>query len=48
MPDARIREALGASTAPGDVVRALITAADEAGGPDNVSCVVADVMQAAA
>ncbi|MFE8943754.1 PP2C family protein-serine/threonine phosphatase [Streptomyces sp. NPDC007856] len=48
VPDARIREALGASTGPGDVVRALITAADEAGGPDNVSCVVADVMQAAA
>ncbi|MGW7523833.1 MerR family transcriptional regulator [Streptomyces sp. NPDC054783] len=48
VPDARIREALGASTAPGDVVRALITAANEAGGPDNVSCVVADIMEAAA
>jgi protein phosphatase len=48
VPDARIREALRASAVPGEAVQALITAANEAGGPDNVSCVVADIVEAAA
>ncbi|MGW1164018.1 MerR family transcriptional regulator [Streptomyces sp. NPDC002550] len=48
VPDSRIREALRTSSAPGDAVVALITAANEAGGPDNVSCVVADIVAAAA
>ncbi|MGW1804288.1 MerR family transcriptional regulator [Streptomyces sp. NPDC002078] len=48
VPDTRIREALDASAVPGEAVEALITAANEAGGPDNVSCVVADILEAAA
>lgn len=32
---------------PEDAVRALVTEANGAGGPDNVSCVVADVLEAA-
>ena len=46
LPDARIREFL--STGDPDVaVRALVDAANGAGGPDNVSCVVADVVREA-
>ncbi|MFF7328907.1 MerR family transcriptional regulator [Streptomyces sp. NPDC008150] len=37
-----------ASATPDDAVRALVTAANDAGGPDNVSCVVADVVETAA
>ncbi|MER5787186.1 MerR family transcriptional regulator [Streptomyces sp. NPDC001980] len=43
VPDERIRELLGAGE-PGDTVRALVEAANEAGGTDNVSAVVADVV----
>ncbi|GLW45833.1 hypothetical protein Stsp02_14950 [Streptomyces sp. NBRC 14336] len=46
--DARIREELGTAPDPDTAVRALIDAANAAGGPDNVSCVVADVVEAAA
>ncbi|TQK99380.1 protein phosphatase [Streptomyces puniciscabiei] len=48
VPDTRIREALDASAVPGEAVEALIAAANEAGGPDNVSCVVADVLETTA
>jgi len=44
LPDARIR-ALLTTGAPDVAVRALVDAANEAGGPDNVSCVVADVVR---
>ncbi|MGW4562475.1 MerR family transcriptional regulator [Streptomyces sp. NPDC004561] len=44
VPDERIRELLGAEPAPERVVGALIGEANAAGGPDNVSCVVADVV----
>ncbi|MFG2787430.1 MerR family transcriptional regulator [Streptomyces sp. NPDC048419] len=44
LPDARIRQLLAAGT-PDEAVVALVDAANEAGGPDNVSCVVADVVR---
>ncbi len=40
VPDARIKELLGGE----DAVHALVDEANAAGGPDNVSCVVADVV----
>lgn len=46
LPDARIRQLLTTGT-PDAAVRALVDAANEAGGPDNVSCVVADVVREA-
>jgi len=46
LPDARIRRLLTTGT-PDAAVRALVDAANEAGGPDNVSCVVADVVREA-
>lgn len=48
VPDARIRHLLTTAPSPDTAVHALIDAANEAGGPDNVSCVVADVVEAAA
>ncbi|MET9833396.1 MerR family transcriptional regulator [Streptomyces sp. NPDC006385] len=48
VPDARIRHLLASAPAADTAVHALIDAANEAGGPDNVSCVVADVVEAAA
>lgn len=48
VPDATIRDLLTASSGPDATVHSLIDAADAAGGPDNVSCVVADVVEAAA
>ncbi|MFI7410215.1 MerR family transcriptional regulator [Streptomyces sp. NPDC049627] len=48
VPDARIRHLLTSAPAPDTAVHALIDAANEAGGPDNVSCVVADVVERAA
>ncbi|MFB8758415.1 MerR family transcriptional regulator [Streptomyces nigra] len=48
VPDARIRALLASAGGPDDTVRALIEAANGAGGPDNVSCVVADVVDRAA
>ncbi|MGW3285567.1 MerR family transcriptional regulator [Streptomyces sp. NPDC001002] len=44
VPEHRIRELLTARTDPEAAVRALVDAANEAGGPDNVSCVVAEVV----
>jgi PPM family protein phosphatase len=44
VPVATIRQTLSEpGSAPGDVVRRLIELANEAGGPDNIACVVADV-----
>ncbi len=48
VPEARIRDLLTAAQAPDATVHTLIDAANDAGGPDNVSCVVADVVEAAA
>jgi serine/threonine protein phosphatase PrpC len=48
VPDARIRTVLAATPAPDEAVITLITEANTSGGPDNVSCVVADVVEAAA
>ncbi|MGC9538588.1 MerR family transcriptional regulator [Streptomyces sp. UG1] len=47
VPDARIRHLLTTAPTPDTAVHTLITAANEAGGPDNVSCVVADVVEGA-
>jgi serine/threonine protein phosphatase PrpC len=47
IPDDRIQQLLTAA-APDEAVRALVDAANSSGGPDNVSCVVADVVEAAA
>jgi protein phosphatase len=45
VPVAVIRETLLADgSAPSDVVARLISLANEAGGPDNIACVVADVL----
>jgi len=46
LPDARIRQLL-TTGAPDAAVQTLVDAANEAGGPDNVSCVVADVVREA-
>ncbi|MEU9335774.1 MerR family transcriptional regulator [Streptomyces sp. NPDC048290] len=43
VPDAVLRTVLATAATPQDAVTALIAAAHEAGAPDNVSCVVADV-----
>jgi protein phosphatase len=48
VPDDRIRDLLTSAPAPDEAVRSLVGAANDAGGPDNVSCVVADVVEAAA
>jgi serine/threonine protein phosphatase PrpC len=48
VPVAVIRQTLlAAGSSPADVVRRLISLANEAGGPDNIACVVADVRSAA-
>ncbi|MET8580634.1 MerR family transcriptional regulator [Streptomyces collinus] len=47
VPDERIGALLAASPAPDTTAHALIEAANAAGGPDNVSCVVADLVEAA-
>ncbi|MFJ9906211.1 MerR family transcriptional regulator [Streptomyces sp. NPDC101152] len=44
VPDARARTVLTTAQTPEEAVRALVTEANAAGGPDNVSCVVADVV----
>ncbi|WP_428934538.1 MerR family transcriptional regulator [Streptomyces sp. ACT015] len=44
VPDHRLRELLTAGADPDAAVSALVAAAHAAGGPDNVSCVVADVV----
>ncbi|MFE0509975.1 MerR family transcriptional regulator [Streptomyces sp. NPDC058964] len=48
VPDERIERLLASVPAPDGAVRALVDEANRAGGPDNVSCVVADVVEAAA
>jgi serine/threonine protein phosphatase PrpC len=48
VPDATIRDLLTASCGPDATVHSLVGAANAAGGPDNVSCVVADVVETAA
>ncbi|MFD5227252.1 MerR family transcriptional regulator [Streptomyces qaidamensis] len=45
VPEQRVRELLAAPQSPGETVQALVGAANAAGGPDNVSCVVADVVE---
>ncbi|WP_081237858.1 MerR family transcriptional regulator [Streptomyces viridosporus] len=47
VPDDTIQRLLAAAPAPDDAVHALITEANGAGGPDNVSCVVADLVETA-
>ncbi|PWI18580.1 hypothetical protein DI272_33925 [Streptomyces sp. Act143] len=44
IPDAGVRTALTTAATPEAAVHALIGAANAAGGPDNVSCAVADVV----
>ncbi|MFJ4336868.1 protein phosphatase 2C domain-containing protein [Streptomyces sp. NPDC088915] len=46
VPEAELRAALAAGAGPEDTVRALLALADGRGGPDNASCVVADVLPA--
>ncbi|MET9148159.1 MerR family transcriptional regulator [Streptomyces sp. NPDC057197] len=46
VPDDRIRSLLAAAESPDAAVRSLADAANASGGPDNVSCVVADVVGA--
>jgi len=48
VPDATIRDLLTTAPAPDAAVHTLVDAANTAGGPDNVSCVVADVVETAA
>ncbi|MFF2409271.1 MerR family transcriptional regulator [Streptomyces sp. NPDC058092] len=45
VPDEEIHRALAAIGDPEQAVRELIALANRSGGPDNVSCVVADVME---
>ncbi|MET7735896.1 MerR family transcriptional regulator [Streptomyces sp. NPDC005402] len=45
VPDSTIRDLLTAAPAPDTAVHTLVDAANTAGGPDNVSCVVADVVE---
>ncbi|MFF4782105.1 MerR family transcriptional regulator [Streptomyces griseorubiginosus] len=44
VPDATVRELLTSAADPEAAVHALVDAANAAGGPDNVSCVVADLV----
>ncbi|MGW3246948.1 MerR family transcriptional regulator [Streptomyces sp. NPDC001070] len=48
VPDDELRRVLGSGAAPGQAVRELVALANAAGGPDNVSCVVADVRERSA
>ncbi|MFF1303348.1 MerR family transcriptional regulator [Streptomyces sp. NPDC058307] len=48
VPDTTIRALLTTAPAPDEAVHSLVDAANTAGGPDNVSCVVADVVEAVA
>ncbi|GAV43290.1 MerR family transcriptional regulator [Streptomyces acidiscabies] len=47
VPEDQIRAVLTTATTPDDATRALIDAANAAGGEDNVSCVVADLTEPA-
>ncbi|MEV7671081.1 protein phosphatase 2C domain-containing protein [Streptomyces sp. NPDC088752] len=44
VPEAELRAALAAGAGPEDTARALLALADGRGGPDDASCVVADVL----
>lgn len=46
VPDDAVRHVLATAPDPDDATRALIALANDAGGPDNISCVVADVVPA--
>ncbi|MFJ9723121.1 MerR family transcriptional regulator [Streptomyces sp. NPDC101209] len=48
VPDAVIRTVLSGDRTPDEAARTLVAEANARGGPDNVSCVVADVVEAAA
>lgn len=48
VPAGAIRDALAGAARPADAVARLIALADAAGGPDNITCVVADVAEGAA
>ena len=43
--EARLRDVLAAIPDPADAIPELIRLANEGGGPDNITCVVADVMR---
>ncbi|MFD7440012.1 MerR family transcriptional regulator [Streptomyces sp. NPDC059909] len=45
VPEADLRRVSATVPDPDDAARALVTLANEAGGPDNVGCVVADVVE---
>ncbi|WP_406168633.1 MerR family transcriptional regulator [Streptomyces sp. NBC_00996] len=47
VPEEEISRILASSPVPEEAVRALVGAANDCGGPDNVSCVVADVVEPA-
>ncbi|MET8975965.1 MerR family transcriptional regulator [Streptomyces sp. NPDC004539] len=47
VPEEEIQHVLTTATTPDDATRALIDAANRAGGEDNVSCVVADLVETA-
>ncbi|MEW2132693.1 MerR family transcriptional regulator [Streptomyces sp. NPDC005435] len=47
VPEERIAHLLAAAPEPADAVEALIDAANAAGGPDNIGCVVADAVPGA-
>ncbi|MBV1937059.1 MerR family transcriptional regulator [Streptomyces sp. BV286] len=44
VPEATVKELLSSAPEPAEAARTLIAAANDRGGPDNVSCVVADVV----
>ncbi|MFJ9115859.1 MerR family transcriptional regulator [Streptomyces sp. NPDC102394] len=48
VPDALIRTVLSGDRTPDEAARTLVAEANARGGPDNVSCVVADVVEAVA
>ncbi|GGV58105.1 MerR family transcriptional regulator [Streptomyces griseoloalbus] len=48
VPDDIVQHLLATAPTPDEAVATLIAAANEAGGPDNISCVVADVVETAA
>ncbi|MCZ4513913.1 MerR family transcriptional regulator [Streptomyces sp. ActVer] len=44
VPEATVRDTLAAASTPTEAAQALVRAANDSGGPDNVSCVVADLV----